>query len=203
MWRIKLGIVIAIIGISVFAKYQYDLAIKYRNLYSTEKENTKAYNQELSNDKSKAIVFQQSMSDLKNSNDSLIQEALRIKKELNIKDKNVSGITYQTATITKRDTIKTKDTIFVNTVNIDTTVTDGKWYSLNLKLKYPNIISVKPVYKSELFTIINTKRETINQPSKVFFIKWFQKKQTVVYVNIKENNPYININEQKFIKVIQ
>jgi len=143
------------------------------------------------------------MSDLKNSNDSLIQEALRIKKELNIKDKNVSGITYQTATITKRDTIKTKDTIFVNTVNIDTTVTDGKWYSLNLKLKYPNIISVKPVYKSELFTIINTKRETINQPSKVFFIKWFQKKQTVVYVNIKENNPYININEQKFIKVIQ
>ena len=50
--------------------------------------------------------------------------------------------------VQKVDTITLVDTIFTPTVDLDTTIGD-KWYSLNLKLKYPSSIIVSPTFTSE------------------------------------------------------
>ena len=42
-------------------------------------------------------------------------------------------------------------------------------------------------------------RETVNPPCKTWIGRLFQKKHNVYNVTVIENNPYINIKENKFI----
>ena len=198
---IILLLTVLLIGGLSTAIVNYKRALAYRNKYEIAKANEKAYNISLSNDKTKAIVLQETLDNLRISNDSLVKELLLIQKKRKIKDKNIKYMSYQISNITRTDTIILKDTIFTNKVQIDTLITD-KWYSVNLGLSYPNIIKITPKFKSERYVLISAKKEPINKPSKIFFIRWFQKKHTVVNVDIEEKNPYINMTNQKYIKII-
>jgi hypothetical protein len=109
---------------------------------------------------------------------------------------------YQLSTASRTDTIQVPDTIFIPEVNIDTLVGD-KWYNLRLQLNYPSTIVASPTFNSEKFVIINSKKEYNKTPSKIFFIKWFQKKHNVIEVNVEEKNPYIETKQQKFIKILK
>lgn len=180
----------------------YKNATRYKELYNRTLNNERAYNYNEKHDLNKSLLFQQTISELKQSNDSLIQELLLVKKKKKIKDRNLQEVSYQIATTTKTDTINFVDTIFVNEVNIDTTLTD-KWYKLNLSLRYPTTFVVTPTFNSERYVLISTKKVYNNKPSKVFFIRWFQKKHTEISVDVEEKNPYITINKQKYIKVIK
>lgn len=179
--------------------YNYKKALHYKGMYEIAQSNVKAY--EL-NDKSKAILYQVSLQELQASNDSLTKELLNVAKQHKIKNKAINSLAYQTSTIAKTDTIIFKDTIFKYNVAIDTTLQD-KWYKMSLSLNYPNSIKVSPSFESERYIIVHSKRETIKPPSKMFFIRWFQKKHTVVYVEVEEKNPYITINKHKYIKVLK
>ena len=95
-----------------------------------------------------------------------------------------------------------RDTIFRETVDIDTLIGD-RWYNLNLQLKYPNKIIAKPTFNSEKYIIFNSKKETINPPKKFFLLRWFQKKYTVLNITLKENNPYAEVEKQKFVEIIK
>ena len=193
---------VVILGILSSSIYNYKKAMSYKSLYEVAASNIKAYNSELDNNHSQSIVFQETIDNLSQDKDSLLHELLEVKKSKNIKDKNLQSMSYQTSKATRTDTINTRDTIFLDKVSVDTTITD-KWYSMNLLLKYPTTIVVTPTFNSERYVLISTKRETINKPSKVFFIRWFQKKHTVINVDVEEKNPYINIEKQKFIKIIK
>lgn len=46
-------------------------------------------------------------------------------------------------------------------------------------------------------------KETINTPSKVFFIRWFQKKQLVEYEDIVHSNPYMKVVKEQYTHVIK
>jgi hypothetical protein len=94
------------------------------------------------------------------------------------------------------------DTIFVPETHLDTLLKD-QWYSLRLQLDYPATIVASPSFTSEQFVVINTKKEYNNPPSKIFFIRWFQKKHQVVEVNIEEKSPYITNKKSKFIKILK
>lgn len=179
--------------------YNYKKALHYKAMYEVAQGNVKAY--EL-NDKNKAILYQVSLQELKNSNDSLTRELLNVAKQHNIKKKNINHLSYQTSTITKHDTIVFKDTIFNHNIAIDTTLQD-KWYKMTLSLNYPNSIRINPSFQSERYIIAYSKRETIKPPSKLFFIRWFQKKHTIVYVEVEEKNPYITIDKHKYIKILK
>jgi hypothetical protein len=52
-----------------------------------------------------------------------------------------------------------------------------------------------------MYVVINNKKEYNKKPSKIFFIRWFQKKHLVTEVNVEERNPYIKSKENKFIKI--
>ena len=123
-------------------------------------------------------------------------------EELKIKSNKIQYMQYQTKTIYKTDTLQLKDTLFLPKAHLDTLIGD-KWYSLRLKLDYPSTVVASPVFNSEQYVIINTKKEYNKKPSKWFFIRWFQKKHWVTEVNVRENSPYVTSKEKKFIKIIE
>lgn len=185
-----------------YADYQYEKAKKYQALYEVAEANNKAYESDLACSQDKARAYQLTLKDLKMSNDSLVKELIKVQKDRKIKDKEVQSMAYQLSKASRVDTIRMKDTIFVSNLRMDTTITD-KWYTLSMSMEYPSTVTVKPTFISERYIIVNAKRETINKPSKIFFIRWFQKKQTIVNVDTEEKNPCVNIDKQKFIKVIK
>ena len=142
------------------------------------------------------------MDDLRASKDSLDRKLVEVVESLKIKDKKIEYLQYQAQTIHKTDTIQMSDTIFVPEAHVDTLIGD-KWYSLRLKLDYPSTIIASPKFNSEQYVVINTRKEYSKKPSKLFFIRWFQKKYTVVEVNVEEKSPYIMNKENKFIKILK
>ena len=174
----------------------------YKGLYNKERQNVEAYASENSKFKDNVREFQLTIDELKVSNDSINQKLFDEIKALKLKEKNVQYLQYSTSVANKVDTLVLRDTVFRTHVNLDTIVGD-KWYNMKLQLRYPSTIVTEPTFKSEKYVIINTKKEYNKKPSKIFFIRWFQKKHTVVTVDMEEKNPYIVNGENRFIKIVK
>ena len=198
IYAILISIIIFISGALL---YQGKQLAKYKNLYNKELQNVEAY--QISNSELKGEVrqYQMTMDDIRASKDSIDKKLAQMVDKLKIKDSKVEYLQYQTATATKQDTIFFKDTLFVNKVDIDTLIQD-EWYKLRLGLHYPSEVSVSPTFNSEKYIIVNSKKVYNKPPSKIFFIRWFQKKHQVIEVNIEEKSPYIINKNNKFIKVL-
>ena len=192
---------IAIFISGVFMHQRSELK-KYKGLYDKELQNVEAYRASNSGLEGEIRQYQMTMSDLRSSKDSVDRKLSKVIDELNIKDKKIEYLQYQTKTIYKTDTVQMQDTIFVPEAHVDTLIGD-KWYNLRLKLDYPSTIIATPTFNSEQYVIINTKKEYNSKPSKLFFVRWFQKKHTVVEVNVEEKSPYITNKENKFIKILK
>lgn len=183
-------------GFITFKSYK-----KYKELYNRQTANVEAYAQEYSTVENQNKQFRMTIDELRASNDSINRKLVSTIEQLKIKDKNVQYLQYQTQKIIKTDTITVKDTIFRDTVFVlDTTLCDD-WYSLDLSLQYPSTIITTPSFRSEKYVVISTKKEYNKQPSKVFFIRWFQRKHKVTCVDIEEKSPYIINTNSRFIKV--
>jgi hypothetical protein len=173
---------------------------KYKSLYNRERQNVEAYKASNSGLENEIRQFKMTVDELRASKDSTDKKILKIVDSLKIKDKRIESLQYQYKTIYKTDTIHTADTLLIPEAHVDTIVGD-KWYKLDLKLDYPNRIVVSPEFISEEYVVINTKKEYNKKPSKIFFVRWFQKKHTVTEVNVVEKNPYINTKERKYIQI--
>lgn len=199
------GYIIAV-SVVLFASglflHQRKLIRDYKNLYNKELQNVEAYRIDNSSLKDDARQYQMTIDDLKSSNDSIDKKLVEMAEELKIKSNKIQYMQYQTKTIYKTDTLQLKDTLFLSEAHLDTLIGD-KWYSLRLKLDYPSTVVASPVFNSEQYVIINTEKEYNKKPSKWFFIRWFQKKHTVVKINVRENSPYVTNKEKKFIKIIE
>lgn len=199
-----LDIAIACIALFVvgFVIYQTAELKKYKNLYAKELQNVDAYKAQNSGLEGEIREFKMTMDDLRASRDSVDRKLADMIDELKIKDKKIEYLQYQTKIIYRTDTINTSDTILVPEAHVDTIIGD-KWYNLRLKLNYPSTIIASPTFNSEQYVVINSKKEYNKVPSKWFFKRWFQKKHTVVEVNVVEKSPYITNKENKFIKILK
>lgn len=204
----KLTLVAAIIFAAMVLCIGY-LLIKNKHLqfdYEIAMNNYKAYEQMATakydsvNARNYELKLTKEM--LEYSNDSIIRNLNELRKELKIKDKNIQRLEYILTQTTTHDSIYFTDTIFNYDVNVDTTLAD-KWRVLNLKLKYPNTIDIKSTFNNELSVIVSGEKQTINPPSKIFFIRWFQKKQTVVKIDVVDTNPYSSVREQRFVEIVK
>lgn len=197
---------IKIIGIIAFLVSLILITILYKRnralqeKYSTSIENLRAYSLEANGQNR---VFKLTIDQLSYLNDSLTTKLDSVRKSLAIKDKDIKQMQYLLTLTSKRDTIIFSDTIFKSDkVNIDTLLKD-KWYSLQLKLKYPNIIEVSPSFKNESYIYISSKKETINPPKKFFLFRWFQKKHIISEITVLSESPYSSIKQQRFIEIIK
>lgn len=184
----------------------YWLYGKYQKLsveYSTSIENIKAYDAELSGLRDNTKVYKLTIEQLNYFNDSIIKKMKVVQKELGIKDKRLQQLQYEASHAQRADTIILKDTLFRDPqLKLDTIVGD-KWFRTNLHLEFPSTIALKPEIELERYTFINGKRETVNPPKKFFLFRWFQKRHTVIEVNVREMNPYVKDKTQRFIQIIE
>ena len=192
-------LVVSFIGLFLYQKKELN---KYKRLYGKELQNVEAYQAANSGLKGNIRQYQMTMDDLKASKDSIDRKLIETLESLKVKENRVEYVQYQTKVIKKTDTIKLPDTVFVPETHIDTTLGD-EWYTMNLKLDYPSKITTSPTFNSEQYVVINTKKEYNKKPSKLFFIRWFQKKHWVTEVNVVEKNPYVENKEHKFIKIVK
>ena len=169
--------------------------------------NIKAYELENSALKDDTIEFQYTIEQLNYSKDSLNQKINKLRKELKIKDKDIKNLQYKLSENQKKDSIDfIHDTLFRESVKIDTVIRDD-WSKLNLKLEYPNVVVAEYSFKNESLVTTYLKKETVNPPHKCalirLFQRLFQKKQYVIHVEVREQNPYCETKEQRFINIVK
>ena len=178
--------------------------VKYSNdKWERAEANVKAYSALNAKADEKNIALQLTVEQLDYFKDSVLQELDKTRRQLKIKNKNLKAVQSVSSVFTKADTVTLRDTIFKEpTLSVDTVMGD-KWYNVNIGLKYPSTITVKPYFKSEKHIIVSAKRETVNPPKKFFLFRWFQRKHTVVHVDVVEKNPYIDAESSRYVEIVK
>ena len=178
--------------------------VKYsNNKWERAEANVKAYSALNAQADEKNIALQLTVEQLGYFKDSVLQELDKTRRQLKIKNKNLKAVQSVSSVFTKTDTVTLKDTIFKEpTLSVDTVMGD-KWYNVNIGLKYPSTITVKPYFKSEKHIIISAKRETVNPPKKFFLFRWFQRKHIVVHVDVVEKNPYVDAESSRYVEIVK
>ena len=204
-WKIKLiiGLIIVaiIVGLGTTVVVMNNRIDKLNTEVAEATTNIKAYELENLALKDNTIEFQYTIEQLNHSKDSLNQKINKLRKDLKIKDKDIQKLQYVLSENQKKDSIIIHDTLFIEKVKIDTTLSDD-WSKLHLQLEFPNKVVTEYSFKNESLVTTYLKKETIKPPHKCIFVRWFQKKHKMIYVEINEQNPYCEIKEQKFINII-
>ena len=199
--RIGIVILVSLLAISTYTLYTNNQKLKEE--ISISMSNQKAFIAENSSLKEENRVFKFTVEQLNHYNDSILQKMNEVRKELKIKDRDLKQMQYLLSEAQKQDTIIFRDTLFREpALKIDTLLGD-KWYQMKLGLRYPSTIITEPKFISEKYIIADYKKETINPPKKCAIVRWFQKKQEVIEVNVVEKNPYIENKKSKFTEVIK
>lgn len=199
--RIIVSALLVSLAIGSYVLYNKNQSLKEELSISIS--NEKAFIAENSSLKEENRVFKFTVEQLNYYNDSILQKMNDIRKELKIKDKDLKQMQYLLSEATKKDTIVFRDTLFREpTLDIDTLVGD-KWYQMRLGLKYPSTITTDPKFVSEKYIMVDYKKETINPPKKCWLLRLFQKKHTILEVNVVEKNPYIGNKNSRFIEIIK
>ena len=209
-WKIKfiIGAIIAaiIIGLGTTTAIMNNRINELNQEVAEAVINIKAYELENSALKDDTIEFQYTIEQLNYSKDSLNQKINKLRKELKIKDKDIKNLQYKLSENQKKDSIVfIHDTLFRESVKIDTVIRDD-WSKLNLKLEYPNVVVAEYSFKNESLVTTYLKKETVDPPHKCALIRLFQrlfpKKHNVIHVIVREQNPYCETKEQKFINIV-
>ena len=199
--RIIVSALLVSLAIGSYVLYNKNQSLKEELSISIS--NEKAFIAENSSLKEENRIFKFTVEQLNYYNDSVLQKMNDVRKELKIKDDNLKQMQYLLSEATKKDTIVFRDTLFREpALDIDTLVGD-KWYQMRLGLKYPGTITTDPKFVSEKYIMVDYKKETINPPKKCWLLRLFQKKHTILEVNVIEKNPYIENKNSKFIEVIK
>jgi len=206
MQKIKLIIasIIAciLVGLGLTVYFQSQKIKKINSELSVAVINEKAYAAENSSLKERTIQFQLTVDQLNNSNDSLMQKLNDTRKQLKIKDKNIKELQYIASLNQKKDSIIVRDTIFRNPeFKLDTLVGD-EWARIKLGLEYPSKIVADYEFKNETTIVTSTTKETIDAPKKCWIARLFQKKHTIVTIDVYQANPYCTNNKERHVKII-
>lgn len=198
--KIAVVLILVLLGVTYI---QYNNLKELKTELSISKSNEKAFIAENNGLKEENIAFKFTIDQLNYFNDSLTTKMNEVRKELKVKDKDLKQMQYLLSTAQKTDTVRLKDTIFIDkTLKIDTLIGD-KWYNIRLGLQYPNLITTTPTFLSEKYIVVGSKKETINPPKKFFLCRWFQRKHIIMEVEIYEKNPYIKNKVHRFIEIIE
>ena len=195
------GAVVLVLIAALAVSFYYNSGIKDK--LDVANANLKAYDALLSTEKKQNVAHQLTIDQLNYFNDSVLNELNETRKELKIKDKNLKALQSVHSVFTRVDTLVLNDTIFKEpSFALDTLIGDN-WYSLQLGLKFPSTIAAKPTFKSDKHIIVSVRKETVNPPKKFFLFRWFQKRHTVLRVDVVEKNPYVTDENSRYVEIIK
>ena len=200
---IYLAIIIIFCILTCTCMYQCSRISSLNNQLNTSTANEMALQDRLTSAQNDMVVYSNTIINLKHSKDSTVQELIKTKEKLKIKDKELLAMGSMNTTITIHDTCTLRDTIFKEPdFRMDTTFAD-QWKTIQLGLRYPDSITVGCEVKSDKDVFVTVEKEFVDTPSKCFFIRWFQKKIKVAKVKVEEKNPHVSSQENVFIKVLE
>lgn len=198
-----IGILIAILaGLGIAINIQSNKIKQLNSELLVSVANNKAYEAERDSLRSKTYQFQFTIDQLNQSKDSLIQRMNTIRKQLNVKDKQLLELQHIASTTQKSDSIIVHDTLFVKNAVLDTLIGDD-WSQISIHAEYPNILQTEYMFKNSTNVFVYNNRVTVGPPKKCWLLRLFQKKQDVVEINVVQENPYCVNKEEKFIKIIE
>lgn len=201
-YYIYAAIIVIIISLSVASSVLYKKNVALNRKLAESNNNVNAYELFNSELKDSVLVLNYTIDALNNSVDSINQKMNAVRKELRVKDKELESISRLVMTSSKKDTVVLRDTVFIKGMKIDTILTDNNWYNLALSLEYPNKITVHPEFNSDTYIVVSSSKRIVGKPKGCWIGRLFQKRHVVVEGRIVEKNPYINVNEQRFIKIV-
>ena len=176
---------------------------KIEKRWKESTENVKSYSELFSNSENKNKGFKLTIDQLQYFNDSILRELNETRESLKIKDSKLKSLQYLSSTFIKYDTLIIKDTLFKDPqIQVDTVLSD-KWYSIRIGLKYPSTVTVNPMFRSIKNIVVSSRRETVNPPKKFFLFRWFQKKHTILNIDVIEKNPYMKEQNSRYIEIIK
>jgi uncharacterized lipoprotein YehR (DUF1307 family) len=205
MNNVTKALIAVIVFLAIIMTIQVQRTKDLEEKWKQAEANLKAYDSQLSVEKEKNVAYQLSINQLEYFQDSVLKALDETRKELKIKDKNLKALQAVQSSFKKKDTIRIVqvDTLFKEPdLAIDTLIGD-KWYSVELGLRYPSTIAVAPSFTSEKHIVVSTKKETVEPPKKFFIVRWFQRKHTVLSVDVVEKNPYVEGESSKYIEILK
>lgn len=171
--------------------------------YEVVMANIKSYDGLLETSMNRNHALQLTINQLNTFKDSVLNEMMKIKDSLNVKDKNLKSLHYLSSVGTRTDTLVFVDTLFRDKgLSLDTLIGDA-WYETRLKLRYPNFIELTPFFISKKYIVVSMRKETIKPRKKYWIQRIFQKKHKVLQVDVVEENPYIENGDSKYVEVIK
>lgn len=176
---------------------------KIEKRWKESTENVKSYSELFSNSENKNKGFKLTIDQLQYFNDSILRELNETREALKVKDSKLKSLQYLSSTFIKYDTLIIKDTLFKDPqIQVDTILSD-EWYSIRIGLKYPSTVTVNPMFRSVKHIVVSSRRETVNPPKKFFLFRWFQKKHTILNIDVIEKNPYMKEQNSRYIEIIK
>lgn len=147
------------LAVSTYTLYNRNQDLKEK--ISISMSNQKAFIAENSSLKDENRVFKFTVEQLNYYNDSILQKMNDVRKELDIKDKDLKQMQYLLSEATKKDIIVFRDNLFREpTLDVDTLVGD-KWYQMKLGLKYSSTITTDTKFVSEKYIMVEYKKESV------------------------------------------
>lgn len=199
--RIIVSALLVSLAIGSYVLYNKNQSLKEELSISIS--NEKAFIVENSSLKNENRVFKFTVEQLNYYNDSILEKMNEVRKELDIKDKDLKQMQYLLSEAQRKDSIVFRDTLFKEpALNLDTIIGD-KWYQMKLGLRYPSTIITEPKFTSEKYIVTSIKKETINPPKKCWLLRLFQKKHKVLEVEVVEKCPYVENKQQRFVEIIE
>lgn len=194
----KLAVII-IIGLTAFCFYQ-NKRIKVLDTELGQVTNNYEYYQSLTGKlKEQNRTLQLSIADLNNTNDSLLQNALEVQKELKIKDKNLQQIqvinTQMKGTVTQ---IITKDVNFKEELKLNPLTT------IIIERKDSILTAILDLRNSQIL-FVEEKKQYRNKYKNGFqrFLHFDWKKDRVRKYQIQNSNSLIKVTDTRVVEVTE
>ena len=133
---IYLAIIILFCVLTCTCMFQCSRISLLNNQLNTSTANEMALQDRLTSAQNDMVVYSNTIINLKHSKDSTVQELIKTKEKLKIKDKELLAMGSMNTTITIHDTCTLRDTIFKEPdFRMDTTFAD-QWKTIQLGLRY-------------------------------------------------------------------
>lgn len=201
-YYIYAAIAVVIVALSASSSALYKKNVSLNKKLAEFNNNVNAYELFNSELKDSVLVLNYTIDALNNSVDSINKKMNAVRKELRVKDKELESISRLVMTSSKKDTVTLMDTVIIKDMKVDTTITDNSWYTLALSLEYPNKIAVHPEFNSDTYIVVSSSKRIVGKPKRCWIGRLFQKRHVVVEGRVVEKNPYIKVEEQRFIKIV-
>ena len=173
-----------------------------RQRYAVSTSNEKSLLERLKGNNEIITVYQATIDNLRHSGDSTIQHLLDQQQALKIRNKDLQAMLSEASSFRVHDTLRIKDTLFRDPdFRMDTCLTD-EWKKICMTMAWPNTVYVDATMHSQKDIFMTTTKETIEPPKRFFLCRWLQRKHTVARITIHEENPYLESQENVFIKVL-